>query len=109
MAKIGEILTKVRDRHPDFTKDHRFQYLYLNHLEWTEPIALMLADLAERKQVLRIVRLAVDVDWLLGARLAGAIRPQLRSEAIEIVRQLGVLEWLKQKLIYQTRSKFTIA
>jgi hypothetical protein len=37
-----------------------------------ESIATILADLADRERVLRIVRLAIDVDWMLGARLAGA-------------------------------------
>jgi HEAT repeat protein len=109
MNTVDELSTKIYDRHPDFIDDHRFQHLYLNHLEWTEPIAMILADLADREQVLRIVRLAVDVDWLLGARLTGAVQRQLRTEAIEIVRQLDVPKWLNLQLIYQTRSKFTIS
>jgi HEAT repeat protein len=109
MNRVAELLTKIRDRHPDVIDDRRFQYLYLNHLEWTESIVTILADLADREQALRIVRLAVDVDWMLGARLAGAVQPQLRTEAIEIVRQLDVPKWLSIKLIHQTRSEFTIS
>ena len=109
MNKVDELLARIRDRHPDFIDDRRFQHLYLNHLEWTESIATILADLADREQVLRIVRLAIDVDWMLGARLAGAVQPQLRTETIEIVRQLEVPKWLSIKLIHQTRSKFTIS
>jgi HEAT repeat protein len=109
MNTVDELLTKICDRHPDFINDRRFQHLYLNHLEWTESIATILADLADREQVLRIVRLAVDVDWMLGARLTGAVQSQLRTEAIEIVRQLDVPKWLNLKLIYQTRAKFAIS
>ncbi|WP_295618357.1 HEAT repeat domain-containing protein, partial [Chamaesiphon sp. GL140_3_metabinner_50] len=109
MNTVAELLTKISDRHPDFIEDLRFQHLYLNQLEWTEPIAKMLADLADREQVLRIVRLAVDVDWMLGARLAGAVQPQLRTESIAIVRQLDVPKWLSQQLIYQTQAKFAIS
>jgi hypothetical protein len=72
MNTVAELTTKIHDRHPDFIDDSRFQYLYLNYREWTESIATILADLADRERVLRIVRLAIDVDWMLGARLAGA-------------------------------------
>ena len=109
MNTVAELLIKVHDRHPDFIEDIRFQYLYLNQLEWTESIAQMLTDLADREQVLRIVRLAVDVDWMLGMRLTGAVQPQLRTESIAIVRQLEMPKWLSQQLIYQTRSKFAIS
>lgn len=63
--------------------DEELKRNYLNYLKWTEPVALMLALLDEEDSALRVVRLAMDeVDLILGARLAGEVKPGLRATTV---------------------------
>ena len=57
--------------------DEQLQRDYLNYLQWTEPIAQMLVQLEDEAQALRIVRLALEVDLQLRAKLAGALNHYL--------------------------------
>lgn len=63
--------------------DEELKRDYLNYLKWTEPVALMLALLDKDKSALRVVRLAMDeVDLILGARLAGEVKPTLQATTV---------------------------
>ena len=63
--------------------DEELKWDYLNYLKWTEPVALMLALLNKEDSALRVVRLAMDeVDLILGARLAGEVKPALRATTV---------------------------
>jgi HEAT repeat protein len=94
---------------------------YLNYLKWTEAIALMLAFVEQKKQALRVVELALEVDLMLGARLAGAVifKHQISSVAlinnVKISKASRVLflqrkhlikvpDWLKVALLEETQS-----
>lgn len=78
---------------------------YLNYLKWTEPFILLLGLLENRKQALRIVKLAEAVDWPLAARLAGAVHPDWQAEAIDFIATTPqILEWHQIYLYGQTRS-----
>jgi HEAT repeat protein len=83
---------------------------YLNYLKWTEPIALMLA-LVDEVQAVRVVGLALEVDLMLGARLAGAVQPAFQEKTVGLVNQLLVKdnlpEWLKVELVGKTRSELS--
>jgi HEAT repeat protein len=69
---------------------------YLNYLKWTESVALMLA-LVERQEVaLGVVRSGWDVDLMLGARLAGEVKPQFQEQAIACLSQ-----WMGEKAVNQ--------
>ena len=74
-------------RLPELLKDENtFKRDYLNYLKWTEAIALMLSLVDEEKQALRLVKLAMnEVDLLLGTRLAGQVKPTLRSAVFQVV------------------------
>jgi hypothetical protein len=85
-----------------------FQKEYLNLLKWTEPLAVMLSLLDNEKQAIRIVKLALKVDWLLGARLAGEVKPQFQEATVGLVSDLKVRRWLKLKLFGETRSDVVI-
>lgn len=86
-----------------------FQKEYLNYLKWTEPIALMLALTDEDAQALRVVKLALDeVDLMLGARLAGEVKPEFQPQTVEFVKDLEALDWLKVELLGETRSDFVL-
>lgn len=93
----------------DNLTDKELKCDYLNHLKWTEPIALMLALLEDSKKALQIVQWALDVDLMLGARLAGEVKPDdLQRQTVELVNALEMPPWLKVELLGETRSRFAI-
>jgi HEAT repeat protein len=81
---------------------------YLNYLKWTEPVALMLALVGNEAQALRVVRLALEVDWMLGARLAGEVKWEFQEKTVAMVSALDVPQWLKFELWGRTRSDFAV-
>jgi HEAT repeat protein len=81
---------------------------YLNYLEWTEPLALKLALLEQESQVKHIVKLALQVDLKLGARLVGAVKPELQKPLVELVSELKTPLLLKTELLGNTRSFYAL-
>ncbi len=67
--------------------DARLQQGYLNYLKWTEPLALMLELVESEEQAVRVVRLALEVDLRLGARLAGAVRYGFQEKTVGLLVQ----------------------
>jgi HEAT repeat protein len=65
--------------------DARLQQGYLNYLKWTEPLALMLELVEGEEQAVRVVRLALDVDLRLGARLAGAVKYGFQEKTVGLL------------------------
>ncbi len=88
--------------------DEQLKRDYLNHLEWTQPIASML-PLIDDVEALRVVRLALDVDLMLGAFLAGRVKPELQSETVGWIRELEIYDELKLKLLTKTKSKVAVS
>jgi HEAT repeat protein len=72
--------------------DARLQHDYLNYLKWTEPLALMLELVVGEEQAVRVVRLALEVDLRLGARLAGAVKFGFQEKAVGLLIQ-EIDEW----------------
>jgi HEAT repeat protein len=105
---VMEILLKLSNGHPDFTDDLRFQYFYLNRLKWTESIVQMLAELEDEFHILRIIRLALDVDLRLGARLAGSVQPQFQIKTVEMIYALEISDRERVDLLGLTRSDAAI-
>jgi HEAT repeat protein len=87
---------------------------YLNYLKWTESIALMLG-LPEINQNLavKIVEQALDVDLMLGARLAGQARREVILEAINLINktiiQFDMPDWLQVDLFQSIRSDLVVS
>ncbi|MBW4538448.1 MAG: HEAT repeat domain-containing protein [Myxacorys chilensis ATA2-1-KO14] len=81
---------------------------FLNYLKWTEPVALMLALVEDETQTVRVVKLALEVDWRLGARLAGEVKREFQEQTVGLVNALNVTNWLKIKLLGETRSDCSI-
>ncbi|MBW4653766.1 MAG: HEAT repeat domain-containing protein [Kaiparowitsia implicata GSE-PSE-MK54-09C] len=81
---------------PNLTDDQLKQD-YLNYLKWTEPIALLLALVSDEGQALRVVRLAIEVDLMLGAKLVGKVNLRFQKQAVELVSDLKLPNWLKVK------------
>jgi HEAT repeat protein/energy-coupling factor transporter ATP-binding protein EcfA2 len=84
--------------------ENKFKRDYLNYLKWTEAIALMLALVEEEALALRVVKLAIDTDLRLGARLSGEIQPKLQKQPIGWIEKMVLPESLKVKLLGSTKS-----
>ncbi|WP_434684377.1 HEAT repeat domain-containing protein [Pseudanabaena minima] len=93
--------------------DARLQQVYLNYLKWTEPLALMLALVEDEEQAVRVVRVALEVDLRLGARLAGAVKYEFQEKTIGLLaKELEKREIHKLALIEilgETKSDFAVA
>jgi HEAT repeat protein len=115
---------RIRFRHQLFQEYYAAEYLlqrlrhlsdeklkrdYLNYLKWTEPLTLMLALEEKEAQGLRVVKLAVDVDLQLGARLAGEVKPEFQEKTVGLILELDVPELLKIEFLGITRSECAIA
>lgn len=100
----AEALLRQLDQLDDLT----LKQLYLNRLDWTEPLALMLGLLDNEPQALRVVKLALEVDWNLGARLAGEVKPRFQQKTVGWVIDLESPEWLKLGLLGRTRSEVAL-
>ncbi len=79
--------------------DQELQQNYLNYLKWTEPLALMLQLVDDQAQAQRVVKLGLAVDWQLGARLAGAVKPEFQEQTVGLVTGLKVPTLLKVELL----------
>jgi len=90
--------------------DDEFKREYLNYLKWTEPLALMLELVEGEAQAVRVVRLALEVDWQLGARLAGVVKPEFQEQTVGLVAELKVKipQLLKIDLLNLTKSEKAI-
>ncbi|MCY7277319.1 MAG: HEAT repeat domain-containing protein, partial [Phormidesmis sp. CAN_BIN44] len=76
---------------------------YLNYRKWTEPVALMLT-LVEEAQAVRVVELGLEVDWMLGAQLAGKICESIQSKAVDLIIKEPSTEHFRLHLLGLTRS-----
>jgi predicted NACHT family NTPase len=79
--------------------DAKLKRDYLNLLKWTEPLAVMLSLVEDDAQAVRVVKLARKVDWVLWAKLAGAVKPQFHEQTVGVVSAIDVPEWLKLRNI----------
>jgi len=91
-------------RHLPHLSNEQLQQDYLNYLKWTEPLALMLSLIEHKEQALRVVKLALDVDWVLGARLAGQVRRDLQPETVNLIDCRAIPLKFKIHLLGCTRS-----
>ncbi|MEH2439469.1 HEAT repeat domain-containing protein [Nostoc sp.] len=88
----------------DKISDEKLKRDYLNCLKWTEPVALMLGLVNDERQAVRVVKLALDVDLRLGARLAGEVKREYQAQTVGLVAQLEVDQELKIRLLCITHS-----
>ncbi|WP_414586513.1 HEAT repeat domain-containing protein, partial [Scytonema sp. PCC 10023] len=81
---------------------------YLNYLKWTEPLALMVELLDNEAQAVRVVKLGLEVDWQLGARLAGAVKQELQEKTVDLIADLKLPQLPKVKLFEISKSEKAI-
>jgi HEAT repeat protein len=78
---------------------------FLNYLKWTESIALMLALVEDEGLAVRVVERALEVDLMLGARLAGEVRSDFQIWTTDLVTEFNLPSWLKVNLLMQIGSE----
>jgi HEAT repeat protein len=81
-----------------------FQYFYLNYLKWTESVAIVLSLMEEEKDAVGLVKQALEVDLMLGARLAGEVRSRFQSLMTDLLSILELQNCLKSKLLANAHS-----
>ncbi|WP_103667164.1 HEAT repeat domain-containing protein [Pseudanabaena sp. BC1403] len=90
----------------------RLQHDYLNYLKWTEPLALMLELVEGEEQAVRVVRLALEVDLRLGARLAGAVKYEFQEKTVGLlireIEEREIPQGSAIELLGETKSDYTI-
>jgi HEAT repeat protein len=88
--------------------NEKLQKSYLNYLDWTESLALML-ELVEEEQAVLVVRLALKVDLRLGARLAGAVKYEFQEKTVGLlIREIDereIPQLYAIELLGKTRSE----
>ncbi|NET26358.1 HEAT repeat domain-containing protein [Okeania sp. SIO1I7] len=84
--------------------DYELQWDYLNYLKWTEVVALMLGLVEDEGLAVRVVRLALEVDWFLGARLVGEVQRRFQEQAFVEVDGLELPVLVKVELAGLTKS-----
>jgi HEAT repeat protein len=86
-----------------------FQINYLNYLKWTEVITLMLGlrEITEN-QAVRVVKLALKVDFKLGARLAGEVKQNIQPQTIQLIETLEISLRTKLFLMKIARSQYSV-
>ncbi|MBS9771541.1 MAG: HEAT repeat domain-containing protein [Trichodesmium erythraeum GBRTRLIN201] len=88
--------------------DYELQWDYLNYLKWTEVVALMLGLVEDEVLAVRVVRLALEVDWFLGARLVGEVKEKFQEAAFAEVDGLELPGLAKVVLAGLTMSEVTV-
>ena len=82
---------------PGFS-DEQLKTNYLNPLRWTPTWKRVLKEIEQDTLILRIVKLALEVDLQLGATLAGAVKPEFQAQTIRLIDELPIS--LPSKFIY---------
>ncbi|MEA5532630.1 HEAT repeat domain-containing protein, partial [Crocosphaera sp. XPORK-15E] len=85
-------------------RDEELQWHYLNYTKWTETIALMFGLLDREKQARRVVKLGLEIDLKLGARLAGEVKVKFQKQTVGLVLCLDVPKRFKIDLLVLTKS-----
>jgi HEAT repeat protein len=84
--------------------DEKLKY-YLNHLKWTEPLAMWMTFVESEAVAVQVVKLALEVDLYLGARLAGEARLSLQQATVNVLLQKNFSTSLTIWLLEQTQSQ----
>ncbi|MDB9423549.1 HEAT repeat domain-containing protein, partial [Microcystis aeruginosa CS-564/01] len=87
-----------------YLSDKQLKWDYLNYLKWTEPVALMLGLLDDETQAKQVVKLGLEIDLKLGARLAGEVNFKFQKQTVGLVLGLDVPKRFKVELLELTKS-----
>jgi len=101
--RLPELIEKKADQ-----KYTSFQIDYLNHLKWTEAIALMLGFPEINTWAEQLVQQSLDVDLILGARLSGEVNLEMQKKTVKLVTNLNKNAFVKILLLGKTQSEQAI-
>jgi HEAT repeat protein/energy-coupling factor transporter ATP-binding protein EcfA2 len=87
----------------EFT-DEELKHYYFNYLKWTEPLAMSMSFVESEALAVRMVKLALDVDLKLGARLAGEAQLSLQEFTVNVLLKRNSTTPLTIWLLEQTQS-----
>jgi|GEM_PF-6260863 len=90
------------------THDLELQEKYLNSRKWTNIIILILSQLDDEIQVLRIIRLGLEVDLILGATLVSPVREKFKDKAIDLILHLNISETLLIELLTLIKNQAAV-
>lgn len=90
-------------------EDDTFKQEYLNYVKWTDCLKMMMELLDDEKQVIRVVKLALEVDLVLAAKLAGSAKRAFHATTVKLIASLDVPDDSKCFLLRHTRSDEAIA
>ncbi len=99
----------LASRLPNLTDETLCWWDYLNLTHWTEPLVLASQMLDSYEQAMRLVRLALQVDAMLGARLADSVRAEWQDEAVGMVRNIKGYDDYRIMLLGMSQSTATAA
>jgi HEAT repeat protein len=85
--------------------DRELQSNYLNHVDRTDEVASLLAQIEGKDLALRIINLALEVDLILGSKLTRSTSPDIQAIIVEKIDRLEIPIALKLELWHQTKSK----
>ncbi len=88
--------------------DDDLQWEYLNYLKWTETVALMMQLVDKQYSAVGLVKLGLEIDWQLGARLAGEVTEEWQGETVGLIDGLEIPALLKIRLLGRTKSEAAI-
>ena len=84
--------------------DELLKQEYLSQGERKGAIALILSELEDASQALRLLRLALEADRIWGAKLVAKIKPELQAKAFSLIAKLDLPLSEKIRLLGRTRS-----
>jgi HEAT repeat protein len=64
-------------------EDDQIKHSFLNLVKWTAPMKLVVSLIGEQEKAVRIVRLGLEVDLLLGAQLVGSVDELYEKQTIK--------------------------
>ncbi len=88
--------------------DEELKYDYLNYLKWTEPLAMAMSFMDVESKALAVVKLALEVDLQLGARLAGEVKREFQEQTVGLVAAIEIPEELHLIILGITCSEYAI-
>ncbi len=103
----AEVLLEKLEKKSELS-DEELQWDYLNYLKWTEPFVLMLGMIEKKDDAINIIKLALSVDLMLGARLAGEVNLSFQQHSIGCISSLDINPLYKVELLGLTKSDYSI-
>ncbi|MCT7983033.1 HEAT repeat domain-containing protein [Laspinema sp. A4] len=91
-----------------YLSDETLKRDYLNHLQWTDSIANMLAKVTDRTEAIRMVKLGFEIDLKLGTKLAGSVKTPFQDEGLELLDRQVLPPKLKIRLFGISGSNYAI-